>query len=527
VCCRLDDIGPDGEQAVPEKKAIFQMSLVKRVASGILWAQASKVLEMALSFVLSIVVVRRLGPRDYGAYGLTLAVLNFGALLSDLGLRDVLGKYLPPLSSERGTDGEAALLRTALGWRILATALVVVLLFVFRSFVSTQFSFPDFYLYFVPLAMLLFGRQLLQVLLDFLNARLNMKSIALVNLSTQAAMLGLTLFLFWQLGVSVDLVLYASAATTWAGLVCCVWLLRKWLAHSQGIALPRAAMARFGLTIWAISWATFGLASQVDVLLLGYLLKDTAQIGYYNVAVMSIARVHGLLFAAWGGMTLPVLSEAHHSNGLGGLARAWTSYIKLLTILVVPVFVFLIGYARSFIPLLYSDAYLNSVALLQIFTVSNIVSTVLGHGLGTVTLYVIGKEGVALRFRLVCGAINVLLDIVLISLFGVLGAILATGTASILVVFLEFLFVRKYVGVRYPLGFLAKICLAALVSVGPAILIARPDMLSITIAGTAYGLLFLGLLYLLKPLSPQDKLTLHNINPRLAKVLSRFQAPPD
>jgi len=501
------------------------MNLARRVSVGIVWAQAGKGLEMALSFVLSIVVVRRLGPRDYGAYGLALAVLSFGALLSDLGLRDVLGKYLPPLSSERGTEGEAALLRTALEWRILATALVAVLLFVFRSLVSTQFGFPDFYLYFIPLALLLFGRQLLQVVLDFLNARLNMKKIALVNLSTQAMMLGLTLFLFWQLGVSVNLVLYVSAVTTWASLVLGVWLLRKWLVTSQGIALPKAAMARFGLTIWAISWATFGLASQVDVLLLGYLLKDTAQIGYYNVAMMSIARVHGLLFAAWGGMTLPVLSEAHHSQGFEGLARAWTSYTKLLTILVVPIFVFLIGCARSIITLLYSDAYLSSVPLLQIYAVSTIISTVLGHGLGTVTLYVIGKEGLALRFRLVCSAINITLDIALISLFGALGAILATGIASILVVSLELFFVRRYVGVRYPLGFLAKICLAALVSVGPAILLARINLLSLTIAGAVYGLSFLGLLYFLKPLGPQDKLTLNNINPRLAMVLSRFQAP--
>ena len=66
------------------------MNLIKRFANGILWAQVGKASETALAFVLSLVVIRRLGPEGYGEYGLLLGIVGLGTMLTSLGFRQVL-----------------------------------------------------------------------------------------------------------------------------------------------------------------------------------------------------------------------------------------------------------------------------------------------------------------------------------------------------------------------------------------------------------------------------------------------------
>lgn len=494
------------------------MSLVRRFAGGILWAQIGKAAETALAFVLSVVVIRRLGPEMYGEYGLVLGILGVGALLTSLGFRQILGKHVPQLTTQSDTPGVRFLLRWALGWRIGLTLAVLAAFLAAAELLAGFFRLPDLGLYRAPLALLFIAQNAYLLLVALFNATLQMKRVVIINLVLWSSNLAAVLILFHLYGVSVVAVLYASALATLLCLAVGLFLVRDWLRGCSAPA-PTRPLWRFGATIWLTELASFGLGTETDVLFMGYFLPDRAQIGFYRAAVMPVQRAMGFLFGAWSGLTMPVLSEAHAARGEDGVRRAWGGYVKLVALLALPLLVLLAALAEPILSLLYSEQFLHSARLLQLYVLFKVVGFAVGHGLSTEMLQTLGREGVPFWMRLAGGGLNILLNLALIPRWGAAGALTATGLAGLLVWLIETAIVTRYYRMRYPWAFLAKLLLASLVAAAAARLLPVGGWAGLAAGCAAFGLIFAGLFYLLRPLSEQDKATLVGVAPRMGRLV--------
>ncbi|MDH4138446.1 MAG: oligosaccharide flippase family protein [Anaerolineae bacterium] len=495
------------------------MNLVKRVASGILWAQIGKVAETVLAFLLSVVVIRQLGPEAYGEYGLLLAIIGLGILFSSLGFRQILGKHVPRLVAEKNLSGAKFLLRWMLGWRIGLTLFMIVVFLTLAGVLASLFGLTNLNTYRWPLVLLFLSQNLYLLPIAFFNATLGMKRVLIVNLVLWSASLAFTLILFQVHGVSVLAVLYASALATMLSFAVGLLLTRNWLGGGDSVPLPTEPLWRFGATVWLTDLANFGLDTQTDVLFMGYFLADKAQIGFYRAAVMPVQRLMGFLFGAWSGLTMPVLSESHAAHGSVGIRRAWTGYVKLITVLAIPLLVLLAALAEPVLKLLYSDQFVHSAGLLQLYALFSVFGFAVGHGLSTGLLQTLDQEALALRLRLLACGLNVLLNALLIPRWGATGALVATGLAGILLWFIETVIVIRQCDLRYPWGFLIKVLLASLVAAVVARLLSSGGWVELIAGGAIFALIFLGLCYLLKPLSEQDKAALVSIDPRMRRLI--------
>ena len=495
------------------------MSLARRAAGGILWAQAGKVAETALAFLLSIVVIRRLGPEQYGEYGLLLGLIGLGTLLTSMGFRQVLGKNIPRLLSEDRADSVRYLLRWTLAWRLGLTCGLVLLLIPLGELLVGLFHLPDLSQYRWALVLLFLSQNARLLLVAFFHATLRMKQVLAVNLVLWSASLTLVLVLFAVQGVSVAAVLYASALASLLSSAVGLVLARGWLLKGSASPLPARPLWRYGRTIWLTDFANFGLGTEADVLFMGYFLTDKAQIGFYRAAVMPVERLMGLLFSAWSGLTMPILSEAHAAHGSEGVRRAWASYIKLISVLALPLLILLIAFAEPLLTLLYSDEYLYSARLLQLYALFKLFGFALGHGLSTEMLQTLDREGLALRLRLAAASSNVVLSILLIPRWGAAGAIAATGVAGLLMWSVETVVAARRYRLSYPFGFLLKVLLASSVAGGIARSLPDAGWAGLALGSAVFAAIFLGMFYLFKPLTEGDKTALLGIAPKMGPLI--------
>lgn len=495
------------------------MNLVKRAASGILWAQMGKVAETVLALLLSVVVIRQLGPEAYGEYGLLLGLFGLSTLLTSLGFRQILGKHVPRLVAENDLSGAKFLLRWALGWRIGLTLFMIVVFLTLTDVLAGLFRLTNLSVYRWPLVLLFLSRNAYSLLIAFFNATLRMKRVLIVNLVLWSTSLVLTLILFNVRGVSVEAVLYASALAMVLSFALGLFLIRDWLGGNRSSTLSTWPLWRFSVTIWLTDFVDLGRYEETDVLFLGYFLADKAQIGFYRAAVMPVKRLMGFLFSAWSGLTMPVLSESYAAHGSAGIQRAWASYVKLIVVLAFPVLFLLAALAEPILRLLYSDQFVRSATLMQLWVLFKLFGFAVGHGLGTELLQTLNNEALALRLRLLASGLNILLNVLLIPRWGTLGALVATSLSGVPMWFVETLIVVRRYRLRYPWGFLIKVSLASLIAGIVARLLPVEGLVGLIAGGSVYVLAFLGLFYLLKPLNEQDKATLVSIDSRMGRLI--------
>lgn len=84
-----------------------------------------------------------------------------------------------------------------------------------------------------------------------------------------------------------------------------------------------------------------------------------------------------------------------------------------------------------------------------------------------------------------------------------------------------FIVIRKY-QLIYPWAFALKILVASIVGAAAALLVPAGTWVALGAQGALFGLVFLALCYLLKPLDQQDKALLTGVNPRFARLLVLF-----
>ena len=165
------------------------------------------------------------------------------------------------------------------------------------------------------------------------------------------------------------------------------------------------------------------------------------------------------------------------------------------------------------------DSFLHSARLLQLYILFSVAGFAVGHGLSTEMLQTLGRERLAFWMRLVGGGLNILLNLALIPRWGAAGALVATGLSNLLLWVIETIIVARHYHLKYPWVFVGKLLLASSVAAVAARLLPLGEWVGLAAGCTVFGLLFLGLFYLLRPLSKQDKVVLVTIVPRMERLV--------
>jgi O-antigen/teichoic acid export membrane protein len=215
---------------------------------------------------------------------------------------------------------------------------------------------------------------------------------------------------------------------------------------------------RFGVQVFG-AMAANTINYQADILLIGYFLTAT-DVGYYAVAV-SLSRFFWLIPDSIHRITYPATSDYWAKNNHTALNKMIDKSMKYTTCILL-LFGLGVGFfAKEIITTIFGNEFIRAVLPLQILIIGTVIFGIfkaVGGALG-------GIERVDLILKIAgLGAlVNIILNISLIPLFGILGAAIATITSFSFVSILSLNFICKLIEVKIDTRWYAKI--AALISI--------------------------------------------------------------
>ncbi len=493
------------------------------------WGQLGRSLEIVLSMILLVVVVRRLDQPDYSTYSLIISLVTFVVLLSNLGLNDALLRFIPDLNAtHEHQNGPYLLLAHFLRLRIMVSLGVALLFWGFSSQIAAWLNQP----FLAENSFLVIGLYLLygvvELIITFFSGQFWVKQLEIIRLLAQLGSLVFVILWFWLNTPSAFIIILslalANIGTILAGLLYTLWR-GSGLGHLQAGSgeLGKSRLAeirRFCRDMWLIKLLNLGLAGQIDVLLLGLLASDPAAIGYYNLAALMIARLW-VLVIGWAGALNSIIATVAVERGQEGLQRYFAYYYRFNLLLIGVTMAGLLVISTPLVILLFGNRYGSVALLVKLFVIQQLINALAGGTFTQAFLNVKGRQNITLRWNAFYSLLNILLDLLLIPPFGALGAVIATTVANSLASLTGFWLLRDLFG-NLSWAFSVKILLGIISGGLLGLLFNGESFWNLILAGLVYVGYIVLFLALVKPLTALDRQILTNLRPRLAKILRYF-----
>jgi len=488
--------------------------LAGRFGKSLFWNYLGRIGEFGIRFLFVSLVAKRLGPGGFGVYSFAYSVFVGCTLLGALGYEQALNNFIPSYKDDDAS--QSYLLRRILALRalifavlIIAGALLAPLLVRWRGPVAAGVVWVLPYLLSFNIA---------NLLAYFWVGRLEMKFVSIVRVLTQVANFAVAWWLLDR-GYGPQSMLLLIGGTAAAAAIAYLVYSARFL-RGPSTPLPMGRIHRFSLNLGAINGLNYLLGQQSDVALLGLMLRDAVQVGFYNLAGTLNLIAGTALLIGLEGVSLSALAEMA-ARGMERLAEAWRAFMKVTMLLSVPVLAFCALHAEKVLAF-YGAEYADAETVLVALLVFTIVNRFLGGGTSSAALYAIRRERWPLGIRIATGALNIALAVALVPSRGAMGAVVATGIALNLTTIAEVIVTLRETGAAYPFRFAVITALCTALASASSYPLTGSGIWGLAAGVGVFLVVFAAAFALSKPLEAGDCAALGRLSPRLAAWAQRF-----
>ncbi|ASJ05568.1 hypothetical protein A3L01_09410 [Thermococcus barossii] len=401
---------------------------LQKIARGTGIVFLGTVVSMALGFFTRALIARSLDRTQYGVFSLTLTILNIGLTLALLGLANGLPRELSRYKKEEPEKVpelvSTAFILVAAGSSL--TAAVIVLAAPSLSPIFNETLLPPtlriaaFSLPFWALSMVL-----VSVSRGFGRVR---EKFYYQNIVIPLIFLILTvLAVFMELGLSG--IFFAYVFSQIAGFLILMFeTFRLRFLPGRLVFRPELAKELFLFSFPLMLTGILGyIMNWTDTLMLGYYLNSDI-VGLYNAAA-PIARLLPIFLNSAGFLYIPIATAFFARAQLKEMKRIYQIMTRWIFLLTFPLFLFMFVFPEVTITTFFGAKYAGAATALQILAAGFMFHTLLG--LNGMSLTVIGETHANLIGNFFAALANVALNILLIPVYGIEGAALATAASFI------------------------------------------------------------------------------------------------
>lgn len=336
-------------------------NLKKHAISGVKWASLKTALGATIGPITLMVKARFLAPADFGYLSIIFIVIGFVKLIESFGISQAI------IQKDNISKKESSSL---FFFNIFISLLWAAALILLAPLIASFFDLPKLknYLPVVSVIVLLQGPSLL--FRAFLQKHLYFKTLALIAIYQQLFTLILVFFfLFWGyglMGVIYSNILGALFETT--GVI--IFSLSKKTTTVSLCFHPRKLLPflRFGFFVSSKQLLTFA-THRLDEILIGYFLAPEV-LGIYHFGKNMLERIRGLITSSFEKVLFPVLSKIKHNKHQ--LTKAYNQISHYIAFCAFPVFTGIAATAHLFVPILFGEQWLDSVIVIQVFSLAMI-----------------------------------------------------------------------------------------------------------------------------------------------------------
>lgn len=466
------------------------MALASRLRSRFKVEFAGQLITLLSGALLIFLLARLLGPDDYGLLFLAMSVFSIVQVFTRLGLAKSGAKYISEFR-ERDSSQIPHILSKTLQYNFLALFVTITIFYIFHDFIANVIGEPEL----SPL--LLFG--ILFIVFETLTAAARYLAQGFENIRLAASLKAINYFvrlifatLFVVLGFET---LGALTGFILGSMLACLYGLYN-IYKNYYKSITAAEVIQEGLPLKILKYnipltmTNFSgkIDKQIDTVLVGFFLNPLA-VSHYVLSKQIVSFVQAPAHAL-GFSTSPTYGKNKASDQSATSARIYEESLIYTLLLYIPAAIGVATVAQPMVKFIFGEEYLGSVPVLQILSVYLVLLS-LTH----ITDYPLDYLGRA-RSRAIAKGIasigNVVLNILLIPLFGVTGAAIATVLTQSFYVTIQLYIITTELPLDYSrlvsdLGSVSVVC----IGMSAVVLITSSYIGSLL---TLFGVISLGLL---------------------------------
>jgi len=450
------------------------MNIAKTIAKGGAFVLLGSLVGKGIKFVTEVVLGRTLGPDGYGVYVLGLSVLMILRHFSSMGLKTGTLRFGAGYFASKEYSKFRGFLKFAL-WLVIGGGLAVGLGLVFSGGYLANRVFNDARLrtvfYLVAIGLPAYGA--MWVVTEAIRAQKKIglytglehvgQPLIFLILVGGGVLFGLTS------GFTVAAFIISLAVVAFVGLI----LVLRTSPFQNKLELPKKSLdyepsrwLKYSVPL-VIVGVSYMLLHETDRVMLGYFL-GTKSVGLYNAAAR-LAYLSEIFINSFAGIFSPLAAGFHHTGELGKIRFLLVTTTRWTLILTLPLVGLLVIFPRFFLGW-FGPEYKLAAFPLMFLAIAYLTSA--GTGNTGALLKMVDRQNVEVINTIGTALLNIVLNILLIPIYGIMGAAIATGVSIMVIQLVKLIEVKIFLGFTpYELNFLKPI-LASLVS-GSVILVIK------------------------------------------------------
>jgi len=459
-----------------------------------------------IAFFFKLFVARHYGPSDLGLLILAQTILGLLVLIASLGVNNGITRYIPYYKERKETKALTGYIEFIFRIPIIFSIILSILLFIFSKNLTNFFQFPMEFSIFLKIISLVLPISILNQTIRkiFLAESKPIYTVTSYHL-LECTILFFTALLFIYLDLPM---VFIVAALCLSILIPAIYNL---LIYKIKISLPLSKIKTFFIKDWFnFSWPLLFTGifaffiSWSDNLIIGKFLEPT-QLGIYSIAY-SLAIFLIFFQKSFSHIFVPLISENYAKKNLDNItflfrnAAAWTFGLTF------PFFLVIILFSKQILSLLFGSEFAPGFIALIIISIGVLINISTGLCMEVLMLY--KKTKFIFSVNLFIALTNIVLNLILIPILGILGAAI-TSAFSIALQNLFFLWkALRYQKLSFNWIYNVKFIIAGFPSVFIALFVFRSlifnKLLAIIVTGVVYLIVYVVILLIIKTPTKED-----------------------
>jgi O-antigen/teichoic acid export membrane protein len=411
------------------------------------FALASQLATASFTAILTIFLVRALGPEDYGVFALAVSVASLVFLPADFGISQSTARFVAEHRGEH--DRIAAVLADGLKLKLIASGALCALLFALAEPISNAYDAPEMTWPLRGVSLAVFGQSIVGYYRTAFEA-LGRVSLTLRLISAESAVEASASIALVLVGAGVTGAAFGRATGYLFGALFAFVLIAR-TVDSRALSIVRGDasgrvkdIARYAGALLIID-AVFAVITQIDVLLIGAILGTTA-VGVFQAPAKLITFLHYPGLALSAGVS-PRLSR----GGAGPNVAAFQDGIRYLMILQAALVVPVVVWASPIADVILGSGFEESADVLRamapfiyLFGLAPLVSVGVNY---------LGEARRRIPVAIATLVVNFAVSIVLLYEIGVVGSAIGADAAYLIYVPAHFWICKQLLGLPLrPIG---------------------------------------------------------------------------
>ncbi|MBP3360678.1 MAG: flippase [Clostridia bacterium] len=389
---------------------------------------AGKIIQMVLSFIISIFSARYLGPGNFGIIGYAAAVVTFLIPVANLGLSSIMA-----YECIHDPKAEGEIFGTAVFMRLMSGILCVLGTIAFSAFFDTGEMTTK-------LVLVLYSTELLFKSFEIFESWFQIHYISKYTaISTFIAYIVVSIYKIYLLATGAKVTWFALAMALDYFVLSFLYFIFYKVNGGQKLTISteRAKHLWMRGKSFIISGLMVAVYLQTDKIMLKNMLSET-EVGYYTLS-SSLITYWAFVLAAIINATTPVILE-YFEVDKSKFEKALVGRYSLIFYLCMTVAIIIFVLIKPVILVLYGDAYLPACGIARVLTFGSLFTY---WGVAKGDWFVATNNQRYVKWLSFSGAvINVVLNYILIKSIGVIGAAAATVFSEMTVNFITSIFIK-------------------------------------------------------------------------------------